>query len=151
MDAVHSVDRLPEGISRPEVPPIYAGSIFSFDSLTDLDSVFEHEKEGYVYARMGHPNATMPEETVATLEGTESALVFSSGMAAISTAFSSVLKPGDHVLADRVLYGGSPSFINGFLRDWGVSVDLVDTLDIQMVKKPIPIQRLYILRQYPIQ
>lgn len=52
---------------------------------------------------MGHPNATMLEQTVATLDGTESALVFSSAMAEITTALLSVLKPGDHVLADMVL------------------------------------------------
>jgi len=52
---------------------------------------------------MGHPNETLIQQTVATLECTESALVFSSAMASITIAFLSVLKPGDHVLADRVL------------------------------------------------
>lgn len=137
MDAVHSGDRVLEGVSRPKVPPIYASSVFSFDSLSDLDSVFDHEKPGYIYARMGHPNASLLEETMSALEGTDSALVFSSGMAAITTAFLTALRPGDQVIADRVLYGGSFSFLDGFLRDWGVSVELVDTLDHDQVREAL--------------
>lgn len=137
MEAIHSGERVNEGVTRPKVPPIYASSVYSFETLADLDSVFDGEEPGYVYARMSHPNAGLLEETISALEGTESALVFSSGMAAITTAFLSVLKPGDHIIADRVLYGGSFSFINGFLRDWGISVDLVDTLDADSVRSSI--------------
>ncbi|HPE91459.1 MAG TPA: aminotransferase class I/II-fold pyridoxal phosphate-dependent enzyme [Thermovirgaceae bacterium] len=137
MDAIHSGDRVLEGVSRPKVPPIFASSVFSFDSLSDLDSVFDQKKPGYIYARMGHPNASLLEETISALEGTDAALVFSSGMAAIATAFLAALKPGDQVIADRVLYGGSFSFIDGFLRDWGVSVELVDTLDHDQVREAL--------------
>ncbi|NMD17519.1 MAG: aminotransferase class I/II-fold pyridoxal phosphate-dependent enzyme, partial [Synergistaceae bacterium] len=77
------------------------------------------------------------EETLSALEKTEAALVFSSGMAAITTAFLSAVEPGDHVVADRVLYGGTFSFIDGFLRNWGVEVTLVDTLDPDQVRKAL--------------
>ncbi len=137
IDAIHTGDRVTEGNTRPKVPPIYTSSVFSFKELEDLDPVFDGDKPGFVYARMGHPNASLLEETISALEGTESALVFSSGMAAITTAFLSVLKPGDHVIADRVLYGGTFSFIDVFLRDWGIEVDLADTLDPDSVKRAI--------------
>ena len=138
-DAVHSGNRVMEGITKPKVPPIYASSVYSFETLGDLDSIFDGEKNGYIYARMGHPNADILEQTVSALEGTESALVFSSGMSAITTALLAVLKPGDHIIADRILYGGTFSFIDGFLRDWGVSVDLVDTLDTDSVRMALKV------------
>lgn len=135
MDAVYAGGRMnEEGFTKPKIPPIYASSVYTFENLSDLDGVFDGEKPGYIYARMGHPNTGLLEEAISALEGTESALVFSSGMAAITTAFLSVLKPGDHVIADRVLYGGTFSLIDGFLREWGILVDLVDTLDIDSVR-----------------
>ncbi|MDO9508739.1 MAG: PLP-dependent transferase [Thermovirgaceae bacterium] len=69
IDAVHSGDRVIEGITKPKVPPIYASSVYAFETLADLDSVFDGEKPGYVYARMGHPNADLLEQTVAALGG----------------------------------------------------------------------------------
>ncbi len=137
IDAVHSGDRVHEGVARPKVPPIYASSVYSFESFSDLEDVFDGKKTGYIYARMGHPNASLLEETLSALEKTEAALVFSSGMAAITTAFLSAVEPGDHVVADRVLYGGTFSFIDGFLRKWGVEVTLVDTLDPDQVRKAL--------------
>jgi cystathionine beta-lyase/cystathionine gamma-synthase len=63
---------------------------------------------------------------LAALEGADAALVTASGMAAISTALLTVLKPGDHLLAQKDLYGGTYGLVTRELPRLGIEVDLVD-------------------------
>lgn len=117
------------GITHPEVPPIYATSVFSFDTLEDIDAVYEGEKPGYVYSRMANPTVTVLEQKLAAIEGVERAVAFSSGMAAISTSLLSILEPGDHILVSDVLYGGTYTFLSEFLPSWGVETEFLHDLN----------------------
>ncbi len=117
------------GVTRPEVPPIYATSVFSFDTLEDVDAVYEGKKRGYVYSRMANPTVVSLEEKLAETEGAQGALAFSSGMAAITTTLLSLVRPGDHVLASSVLYGGTYAVFSDFLPSWEVNVDFVEDLE----------------------
>ncbi|MGC9371691.1 MAG: trans-sulfuration enzyme family protein [Thermovirgaceae bacterium] len=117
------------GITRPEVPPIYATSVFSFDTLEDVDAVYEGKKRGYVYSRMANPTVVALEERLAGTEGAQGALAFSSGMAAITTTLFSLVRPGDHVLASSVLYGGTYAVFSDFLPSWGVHVEFLEDLE----------------------
>ena len=65
---------------------------------------------------------------VAALEGSEAGLLLGSGMAAISTALLAFLRPGDHVLMQRGLYGGTTSFAEADLRGLGIEVSYTDGL-----------------------
>jgi len=125
------------GVSRPEVPPIYATSVFSFEKLEDMDHVFDGTTHGFIYSRIENPTNKLLEDILADLEGAQRALVFSSGMAAISHALFSVLSPGDHVVVSDVIYGGSYGFFSDILRFWNVEVDFVNIFNIEMVKKAI--------------
>jgi len=117
------------GITRPEVPPIYATSVFSFETLEDVDAVYEGGKPGYVYSRTSNPTVRLLEEELSHLEGTERTLAFSSGMAAITTTICSLVKPGDHVLASKVLYGETHKLFREILPYWGVEVDFLEFQD----------------------
>ena len=117
------------GITRPEVPPIYATSVFSFETLEDVDAVYEGDKPGYVYSRTSNPTVRLLEEELALLERAERVLAFSSGMAAITTTICSLVKPGDHVLASKVLYGETHKLFGELLPSWGVKVDFVELLE----------------------
>lgn len=75
------------------------------------------------------PNHRVLNEKLAALEGAEAALVTGSGMAAISTALLTVLTPGDHLLAQNSLYGGTHSFVTRVLPELGVAVDFIDAAD----------------------
>jgi cystathionine beta-lyase/cystathionine gamma-synthase len=107
--------------------PIYQASTFYL-----TEAVYEAMRRGlvrdeYIYTRYGNPNQRACAEKIAALEGSESALVFSSGMAAISSTLLAFLKPGDHLVCGADLYGGTYSFISQKLVPLGVEVSYFDT------------------------
>ena len=80
------------------------------------------EQPDLIYSRFNHPNAEIFESQIVPLEnGARAALVFNSGMAAITTALFTFLRPGDAILYTVPIYGGTQSLIEGFLDSWGVS------------------------------
>ena len=70
---------------------------------------------GFDYSRLQNPTREHLEKVVASLEGGISALAFSSGMAAIS-ALMELFKPGDHLIVDSDLYGGSIRLFNNISK-----------------------------------
>ena len=102
-------------------------------------STYHHEggvSGEYDYARCGNPSREQVEDAIALLEGGVRGFAYASGMTAIGSSLS-LLKSGDHLIASADLYGGSWRFITGVLPQQGVSVSLVDTTDINAVKKAI--------------
>ena len=90
-------------------------------------AMFEDGDDELRYIRYNNtPNQNVLGEKLAALEGAEAALVTGSGMAAISTALLTVLKPGDHLLAQSNLYGGTHSFVTHQLPELGIAVDFID-------------------------
>lgn len=132
--AVHAGGRAPESVTLPKVPPIYAASVFSFDTLAQLDEVWEGRSKGYVYSRMRNPGIDLLEEAVNSLEGGAGAVAFASGMAAITVSLLSVLSAGDHVVAAKILYGGSYTFLHDELPRRGVTATFVDANNLDEVK-----------------
>ncbi|MFT3769830.1 MAG: aminotransferase class I/II-fold pyridoxal phosphate-dependent enzyme [Minicystis sp.] len=97
-------------------------------------ATFEYtEPSGYHdlrYIRLNNtPNHVAVQAKLAALEGAEAALITASGMAAISTTLLTLLRPGDRLLAQRGLYGGTHGFVTHELRDLGIEVDLFDAGD----------------------
>ncbi|HEX7120910.1 MAG TPA: aminotransferase class I/II-fold pyridoxal phosphate-dependent enzyme [Gemmatimonadaceae bacterium] len=81
------------------------------------------------YPRYGNlPNAEHVQRRLAALEGAEAALVLSSGMGAIVCALLALLRPGDHLLASRVLYGGAHRLLEQEFPNLGVAVTFVDPM-----------------------
>src|SRR5690554_3307278 len=87
--------------------PIYLSSTFHQESIDSFGP--------FDYSRSGNPTRKSLEETIAKLEGGARGLAFSSGMAAISSAFM-LLKAGDHVLVSEDEYGGTYRFITEVLE-----------------------------------
>ncbi len=117
--------------------PIYQTATFYL-----TDDVYAAMQRGmvrdeYIYTRYGNPTQKAAAEKIAALEGAESGLVFSSGMAAISSTLLTFLKPGDHVASARDLYGGTYSFIHDSLPGLGMEVDFFDTEDAEGLKQAI--------------
>ena len=82
--------------------PIWPASAYIYESMDDLDAVFAGTKPGYVYSRYASPTVVAFETAVASLEGSEAAQAYSSGMAAIHAAFQPTLPaPRTHTLAGR--------------------------------------------------
>lgn len=115
--------------------PIYQTSTFVFDSAEQGGNRFALKEDGYIYSRLGNPTCTVAEEKVALLEGAEAAMSAASGMGAISAAFWTALKAGDHVVAAETLYGCTFALLNHGLTRYGVEVTFVDTADLDAVAK----------------
>ncbi len=102
----------------------YAGAVQPIDPST----AFEYIDSGpQNYPRyFNTPNQNSVAKRIADLEGAESGLVFSSGMAAISTTLTALLRPGDHAIFLNGLYGGSHTFVSDELNERGVDFQFVD-------------------------
>ena len=91
---------------------------------------FRGEREGFVYSRYGNPTLSMLEERLCLMEGAEACRVVASGMAAVSSAFFCSIKPGDHIVASRALFGSCNYIITQILPRFGVDFTLVDGRDL---------------------
>ncbi len=121
----------------PEVLPVYMTSVFAFDDVQSVDDVYEGVENGYVYSRMRHPNNDAAAKTIAAADGAQSALVFSSGMAAITLSLLSVLQAGDHVVSSPVLYGGVHDFLENELSRFGIEVTFVNFDRIDAIRQAV--------------
>jgi cystathionine beta-lyase/cystathionine gamma-synthase len=104
------------------VPPVHLSSTFESKDI-DEQVELEERKADTFYTRYGNPTLSLAETVVAGLEGTESAAMFGSGMAAITTTLLAHLKAGDHAVFQREIYGGVHRFAKEILPGYGVSVD----------------------------
>lgn len=107
-------------------PPVYRGSTILFPSLAAFESADNGEFPGPIYGRYGTRSTTELEETLATLEGADRAIVTSSGLAAIVVALTAFLKHGDHLLMVDTVYGSTRRFCDMELRRYGVDVTYYD-------------------------
>lgn len=78
------------------------------------------------YARYANPTVRELEKAVVALEGAEDALATSSGMGAIATAIFALCSAGDHIVAQKQLYGGTLALLNGPCKRLGIDVSFVD-------------------------
>lgn len=115
--------------------PIYQTSTFVFDSAEQGGKRFALEEDGYIYSRLGNPTLTVLEDKIALLEEGEAAMCTASGIGAISSTLWTVLKAGDHVLADKTLYGCTFALLNHGLTRFGIEVTFIDTSDLNAVKE----------------
>ncbi len=118
----------------PLATPIYQTSTFE---VTDLQEQVRVTPTDSFYTRYGNPTHTVAEDASAELEGTDAALLFSSGMAAITTSILSLVKAGDHIVAPRDIYGGVAKFLSQWLPKLGIETTFVDTNDIEQHERAI--------------
>ena len=104
-------------VTRAVVPALHPSTTYERDPANG---------PGRAYARADNPGFELPEAMLARLEGAAEALSFASGMAAATSLFLT-LRPGDHVVAPRVMYWGLRKWLTAFAQQWEVSLDLVDT------------------------
>ena len=110
----------------PVTTPIYQTASFE---VTDNDQQVRATSTDMFYTRYGNPTHTVAEKAIAELEGADAALLFASGMNAITTSMLSLLKSGDHVVAQRDIYGGATKFFSQWLPKFGIETTFVDTVE----------------------
>lgn len=129
--------------NKAHVLPIFASSSFMFDDLDHGISIFTKVEPGHVYSRYNNPTIQTVADKIAQLEtlgtGVEaSAFLTSSGMSAIYIVMQSLLKPGDTLLAQKKLYGGTTELFQKSLAPNGIlilSMDLSNLVAVEEVLK----------------
>ena len=112
--------------NAPMAQPIYQTSTFQ---VTDSEQQLRATHTDMFYTRYGNPTHTAVESAIAELEGADAALLFASGMGAITTSIMALVKSGDHIVAQRDIYGGVTKFLYTWLPKFGVETTFVDTTD----------------------
>lgn len=119
-------------------PSITDSSTYTFLQAGKMEEIFEHEIEGcYLYSRHWNPMNKYLSQALAQLEGTESASVTGSGMAAITNVLLQICNAGDEIVSSRTIYGGTYAFMKNFLPRFNITTNFVDTTNIDLVKKAI--------------
>src|SRR5437588_10033281 len=118
----------------PLATPIYQTSTFE---VTDSEQQGRATHTDMFYTRYGNPAHTVAEAAVAELEGVDAALLFASGMAAITTSIFALVKSGDHIVAQRDIYGGATKFLSQWLPKMGVETTFVDTTEYEQHARAI--------------
>jgi len=131
--AVHGAADL-EKKNGPVGTPIYQTSTFE---VTDNDEQQRVTTTDRCYTRWGNPTNTVAEQAVAAIEGVEAARTFASGMGAITTTILALLKAGDHIVAQRDIYGGVTKFFSEWLPRMGIETTFVDTNDYEQHERAI--------------
>ena len=108
----------------PLATPIFQTSTFE---VTDNEEQLRVTPTDQFYTRYGNPTNTVAEKRVAELEGVDAALTFASGMGAITTTILALLKSGDHIVAQRDIYGGVTKFFTQWLPKLGIETTFVET------------------------
>ena len=109
--------------------PIYQNSTFLLGAEQYRAIEEGYPRDRFIYSRYGNPTQWAVQEKLAALENAESAIVFSSGMAAITSTVLTLMDKGGHVVASNELYGGTYNLFNQELPSLGMSASLVDPRD----------------------
>jgi methionine-gamma-lyase len=142
--AIHT--RRPALAARPISSPIFQTTTFAVPSADDLARVAVEVSTPGFYTRHGNPNHSELADAVATLEGAERGLVFASGMGALTTSVLALVRAGDHVVAQRSMYGGSLSLLQTVLPRLGIECTLVDQTDVGAWERAVtPATRLMLI------
>jgi cystathionine beta-lyase len=118
-------------------PPMMLSSNFAFESVANMRKQLETELQVPFYTRGYNPTVAILRKKIAALEGSEDALVFSSGSAAVAAAVMSVVKAGDHVVCVQKPYSWTNTLISGYLSKYGVESTFVDASDENEVFKAV--------------
>lgn len=133
--AVHAGERKSVGNGYPTSSPIHTATAYGYESTAELDAVFADNSRGYVYSRYGNPTVRGLEEAIAALEGTEEAVAFASGMAAIFAAVNQTTKSGQSIIVSQDVYGATFSLLHDNLSQAGIRPHFVDILDLEKVQR----------------
>jgi O-acetylhomoserine/O-acetylserine sulfhydrylase-like pyridoxal-dependent enzyme len=128
--AVHAW-RVTEPVDQePASVPIYQSATFSFDDIETFAAVGKTKiSGGYLYTRWANPTTDALARAVSTLEGSEAAACYASGMGTIHVTLSSLARAGDHVVSASQIYGGTHRLLSEVLPRAGIEVSFVDVSD----------------------
>lgn len=119
-----------------QVPVVHSVS-FGYQDIDTWQAVALEREPGHIYSRNTNPTVRAFEEKIRDLEGAQAATSFSSGMAAISGTFFSLLRPHDRLVSIKDSYGGTNKLFTEFLPPFGIQIELCPTSDHDSIEAAI--------------
>ena len=113
--------------------PIYQSSAFEHASAETLEKIFNNMAPGFSYSRISNPTIEAFEKRMTVLEGGVASVACSSGMAAITNAFTNILQRGDEIVCSASLYGGSIDLFRD-LESFGIKTHYVNNNDVEQFR-----------------
>ena len=113
--------------------PVHHAVAFGYDNTQDLIEVFQGKQKGFAYGRQSNPTVEVLQSKITQMEQGRDALLFSTGMGAISSLCFALLKQGDHIIVSQFLFGNTHSFFKTLNRI-GISVSFVNTTCVSHVQ-----------------
>lgn len=146
--ALHA-DRIFE-VNHCIAPPLFQSVTHFADDEADFAKKASEPLDDHFYARHGNPNFSRIAAVIAALEGGESALMFASGMAAMSNAVLAFVSSGDHVIAQKSHYIGTTKLLQEVLPRFGVEVTQVDQTSASAFESAIRTNTQLIIVESPV-
>lgn len=119
------------------VPPIYQTATFYYDTAEEGARLGQEIPPGFVYTRWANPTTRVLEEKVALLEGTEDALAGASGMAAVSTAVLTAVRPGEHAIAPSAVYQATYQLFAQILPAYGIETTVISDTSLEAYERAL--------------
>ncbi len=117
--------------------PIYQTTSYVFHNSAHAAARFGLADAGNIYGRLTNSTQDVLEKRVAALEGGVAALALASGAAAIAYTIEALAKAGEHIVAQKTIYGGSYNLLSHTLPQYGIETTFVDIHDLDAVKAAI--------------
>jgi cystathionine gamma-synthase len=142
--AVHGGEPRPK-LGNSLTTPIVQTATYTFADTEELHNHFQRKIEREEYGRYGNPTQRIAEQKLASLEGADDCLLFSSGMAAVTTSLYAVLSHNSHVVVTDDSYRRTRQFLTQTLHRYGIEVSVVPAGDYQAIEEAIrPTTRLLV-------
>jgi cystathionine gamma-synthase len=130
-------------------PPIAQTATYTFADTAELVRYMSGEFEREEYGRYGNPSVRLVEQKVASLEGAEDAVAFSSGMAAVTSSILALVKSDAHVVLFADCYRRTRQFVTGFLSKFGVTHSLVAPGDLDGLERVLTDKTRLVISEMP--
>jgi O-acetylhomoserine (thiol)-lyase len=115
--------------NKSQAIPIYQTSSYRFDSIHDAYDLFNLNKQGYIYTRINNPTVQILENRLTAMHNAKSALVVSSGQAAIAYSILNLASSKDNIVSSKYLYGGTYNLFKYTLKKFDIEVRFAQTND----------------------
>ena len=134
---LHAGQEQPDPATGARAVPIYQTTSYVFRDSAHAAARFCLEDSGNIYGRLTNSTQEVLETRIAALEGGAAALAVASGAAAISYTIQALAQAGDHIVAQKTIYGGTYNLLAHTLPQFGVETTFVDAHDLKAVAAAI--------------
>ena len=134
---LHVGQEQPDPATGARAVPIYQTTSYVFQNSAHAAARFGLEDSGNIYGRLTNSTQEVLEKRIAALEGGVAALATASGAAAIAYTIQSLARAGEHIVAQKTIYGGSYNLLAHTLPQYGITTTFVNAHDLEEVEAAI--------------